>query len=70
MTLDSVCTILQSADLHNAPTLKERCLGFIVSNSDRVISQGEATWQSFKRTARSELIDDLVYRLAAKKIGS
>lgn len=69
ITVNSVCAILQSADLHDTPTLKERCLGFIVSHSDQVISRDKGSaWAQFEETARSQLIMDLFYRLAAKKI--
>ncbi len=67
VTIDSVCAILQSADLHNAPTLKERCFGFIVRYSDQVVSRdSESAWAQFEAAARPELLKEIFYRLAAK----
>ena len=67
VTIDSVCAILQSADLHSAPTLKERCFDFIAKNSDQVVScDSESAWAQFEAAARPELLKDIFYRLAAK----
>ncbi|KAH9390694.1 hypothetical protein TYRP_006273 [Tyrophagus putrescentiae] len=69
ITVDSVCVILQYADLHDTPILKERCLCFIVNHSDQVILRDEGSaWAQFEKTALPELIKDIFYRLAAKKI--
>ena len=70
VTVEWVCAILQSADLHNASDLKDRCLNFVVSNSTVVVSRSSKAWLQFKTAARPELIDDLLYRLAAKKGGA
>ncbi|KAH9390693.1 hypothetical protein TYRP_006272 [Tyrophagus putrescentiae] len=70
VTVEWVCAILQSADLHNASDLKDRCLNFVVSNSTVVVSRSSKAWLQFKTAARPELMDDLLYRLAAKKGGA
>ena len=70
VTVEWVCAILQSADLHNAADLKDRCLNFVVSNSTVVVSRSSKAWLQFKTAARPELMDDLLYRLAAKKGGA
>ncbi len=67
VAVDSVCSILQYADLHSSPALKEECFRFIVANSDRIIFRSNEIWQQFEATVRSELLRDLLYRLAAKK---
>lgn len=67
ITVESVCTILMSADLHNASTLKKHCLDFVVSNSDQVISrETTSAWQQSGLSARSDLINDLFYQMAVK----
>ncbi|XP_017493312.1 PREDICTED: speckle-type POZ protein-like [Rhagoletis zephyria] len=67
VTIDSVCAILQTADLHSAPTLKERCFDFIAKNSDQVVScNSESAWAQFEAAARPELLKDIFYRMAAK----
>lgn len=69
ITVDSVFTTLQYAELHNALTLKERCLDFIVNNSDRVVSRNsESAWAQFEAAARPELLKDIFYRMAEKKV--
>ncbi|XP_017493310.1 PREDICTED: BTB and MATH domain-containing protein 43-like [Rhagoletis zephyria] len=69
ITVNSVFTTLQYAELHNALTLKERCLDFIVNNSDRVVSRDtESAWAQFEAAARPELLKDIFYRMAKKKV--
>lgn len=68
ITVESVCAILMSADLHNVSTLKKHCLNFIVNNSDKIISrETTSAWQLSGLSARSDLINDLFYQIAVKK---
>lgn len=67
LTTESVCSYLMYADMHNASTLKENCFQFMTLYSSEVMSSNNAAWQQFEKSARSDMLLELLRRVSSNK---